>query len=100
MSRVVHELEYRPTTKAKWPKWKRMVFVDDEGAIYVPAEVADNETAVMLAASWDGVPVMHCKGHLFAPTWWIKREYPNDKQLLQIIAKVERHVKEALDEKP
>lgn len=58
------------------PQWFVSAIVDENGAVYLPACMAGNETIVLLMAQFDGVsPITH-ERHGFLPTTWLIREFP------------------------
>jgi hypothetical protein len=60
------------------PRWSRSVALASDGTIFAPAAMTDDsEKAVFLKAGWDGnIPAVVDQGHVYLPTWWIAREYP------------------------
>ena len=61
---------------AKMPKWARRGYVDEEGEVFLPTALACNEDAILMAASWDGVPLLSDSGRTYGPLSWLAREYP------------------------
>lgn len=61
---------------ARLPKWARSLALSPEGKLYVPAALAASEIVVLIAAGYDGTPVMQTDGHLFVEADWMAREFP------------------------
>ncbi len=59
------------------PEWQRSAAIDREGTVFAPAAITDREEAAFLGALQDGVPLLESDGHIFLPTWWIRREFPD-----------------------
>jgi len=74
------------------PKWQRSAAVDDAGTVFAPAAIAGNEQSIFFCASWDGVPGVASRKHIFLPVEWLAREYPLTRDLC---ASIERGVREA-----
>lgn len=74
---------------SKLPEWKRTAFFQD-GEVYVPAGIFDNEQRAFLCACYDGVGFVSHKGHAYLPASWIKQEYPKDADLAE---SVERRIR-------
>ncbi len=98
------------TTRVKWmatlgsdptvrriPEWIRSAALADDGRVYMPAAACGNETQALLAAGFDGVDMLMDDNHLYLPTDWMAREYPN---LADLCAKIERTVKKHFDRNP
>ena len=75
------------------PKWKRTLAVSDDGTVYMPAAAAGNENEVGMRASFDGVSAVVISKHLFLPTNWLTREYPD---VADICANAEAKAREAM----
>lgn len=59
------------------PEWKRSVMIDEEGVIYAPASVTDDEKGALVRAVGDGgVPLIMDRDHVYLPTGWLAAEYP------------------------
>lgn len=72
--------------KERLPKWARSAAVRSDGTVFLPAAYAGNENMVFLCAGYDGdVPVLSANHHLYIPTWWIAREYPELRERLEAI---------------
>jgi len=69
------------------PKWKRSVILMDNGDIYVPAGMVDNEDRLLLIAGFDGVPVIFEFHHLYMPITWLEKEYPKWQDVFDAIKK-------------
>lgn len=71
---------------ARLPKWQRSAGVADDGAVYVPAIMAASETEVFLCAGFDGADLLRDeRGHLFARSDWMVREFPDTAQACRSI---------------
>jgi hypothetical protein len=75
------------------PKWKRTLAVSDDGTVYMPAAAAGDENAVGMCASYDGVSAVVIQRHLFLPTSWLTREYP---EVADICANAEAKARESM----
>jgi hypothetical protein len=68
------------------PQWQRSAAVDSDGTVFVPAVIAGNEMAVLMAAGWDGnVPAVMDDGHVYLPAQWIAKEYPDTAEVCHLI---------------
>ena len=73
----------------KQPEWLRTVLRSDDGELFIPGAVTGNEQAAFLCASFDGVCLASFKKHTFLPVSWLKKEYPKNKELMELIAVLE-----------
>jgi hypothetical protein len=74
--------------KAGVPQWLITAGISDDGTVFVPARIAGNETAVTLAAGWDGnVAMAIYRDHAFLPVEWMVREYPKLADDLRAVEK-------------
>lgn len=69
----------------KFPDWLRSAAINEEGTVFAPAELTGNERDAFLRASWDGVPAVIHRGHVYLPTTWLARECPQIKILCKKI---------------
>jgi hypothetical protein len=82
-----------PSGKRKgMPKWQRRAAIAGDGTIFIPAIVAGGENTVFLCAGYDGTRVVYHSGHLYVPSDWVKREFP---QVADVALKIEGRVAEA-----
>lgn len=59
-----------------------------DGELFLPGIIAEpNELAVMLCASFDGVPFVREMDTLFVPAAWIEKNYPRMREVLALIRK-------------
>jgi hypothetical protein len=80
-------------TRPGKPKWLATAGMSSKGTVFLPARVVGNESAVFLAASWDGtVEAAIYRGHAFLPVDWLAEEYPAAADDLRV---VEQRVREA-----
>ena len=73
-------------TETRMAKWKRRAWCCDDGEVFVPAVLCDSETVAMLAASFDGTPIVVDAKHLYLPVSWLCREYPDMADRLNELA--------------
>jgi len=71
----------------RFPEWRRSFGVSGGGTIFVPAAMAGDETEinVMLCACGDGQSTAVHLDHHFVPSDWLKREFPKNLELIEII---------------
>jgi hypothetical protein len=94
MNTDIRIIEFNSPSDSKIPKWKRTLAVSHDGTtIYMPAAVAGNETKIGMCASYDGVSAAVIHKHLFLPTSWLTREYPD---IADICANAEAKARESL----
>lgn len=75
----------------EWESWMGQIGVMDDGTVFIPAVYTGaGDMAVVLCASFDGVPTVTEDGHVYVPADWVKREYP---QNADVVDKILRHVK-------
>lgn len=67
------------------PQWLRTSFVDDEGTVYLPCAVFDNENAAYMCMAFDGVGAVRDKKHAYGPAWWLINEYPKHKKAIEVM---------------
>lgn len=67
------------------PKWKRLVAYTPDNRVFVPAIIAGNEQEVFMCACFDGISCLADKGHIYAPTDWMSREFPATKETCAFI---------------
>lgn len=67
------------------PQWQRSACVDIEGDIYAPAGLFGDEARAHLCAMWDGVSCVFREDHVYLPTYWLAKHYPDDSDLVAII---------------
>jgi len=84
--------------KIKAPMWMHTAGIDKNKNVFIPASISGNEKMSFLCASWDGnVPAGRFKKHLFLPTWWMKKEYSKDAELIEYCKKVESIILEKVN---
>lgn len=78
-------------------EWQKLSFYDDEhDRVYLPAAVVgSNEMVVFFCASHDGVGMIRDGGHLYVPTDWMAKEYPDTAEVCRL---VEERVRAAMKE--
>jgi hypothetical protein len=70
----------------KLPAWRRTFGVSEEGnEVFVPAAIAGNEQKVFLCVNYDGTPFAHVHNHVYVPAIWLSKEFPDTKELCNII---------------
>jgi hypothetical protein len=73
------------------PDWARSAVIDADGVVYVPAAIGGNEDNVLICAVWENVTSIYSDGHLYLPSEWMAREYPD---MADIVRLVESRVRE------
>jgi len=64
----------------------------DGGEVLLPARVFGGELHNSLAMSFDGIPIRLLDGRLFCPASWLKQEFPEVADDIDVIVqKVARH---------
>ena len=61
--------------RRRLPTWLRTVFVAADGTVFAPAELGGR--LAYLFALHDGVRVVSSRRHVYVPTAWRRREYPD-----------------------
>lgn len=69
------------------PQWKLCAGIDDNGTVFAPAGITGNEQAVLLCACFDGVPAVVSKCHIYLPTTWLAKEYPDIAEVFRRITR-------------
>jgi len=77
----------------KSAKWARRAAVSSDGIIYIPGAIAGGEMNVFLCASYDGTSAVLDGDHVYYPSDWLKREFPESKDVVELI---ERRIKETM----
>lgn len=78
-------IEYQQPDGKRIPAWKRTLGISEEtGEVFVPAAMA-GEQNVLLCASYDGTAVATNHSHLYVPASWLSREFPDTKELCDIM---------------
>lgn len=74
------------------PRWVRSVAVADNGTIYAPAAMTDDESGAFIRVFFDGdVAMIFDEDHLYLPTGWIADAYP---RVADICDKIEAKVRD------
>lgn len=81
-----------PPGHKRLSKWKRSAAIDENGVVFAPAIICGNENAVFMCAIFDGEPYALIDCHPYFRTAWLKREYPDYADIMDII---ESRMKEA-----
>lgn len=75
------------------PKWMRLAAYAPNKRVYIPASMAGNEKVVFMCACYDGISCIIEKGHIYAPTDWMSKEFPSIKETCVFIeSRVKSHV--------
>jgi len=70
----------------KIPKWMRTFGVSENGGeVFVPAAIAGNEQKIFLCVAYDGTPSAQNHKHLYVPASWLSKEFPDTKELCDLI---------------
>jgi hypothetical protein len=69
------------------PRWKFCAAINDKNTVFAPAAIAGNEQAIFLCDSFDGVPAVISKHHVYLPTAWLVKEYPD---MAEVFYSIER----------
>jgi hypothetical protein len=69
-------------------EWERTIWLDEEtGEVYVPATATGlPEATVMMMCGFETVGVLMDSGHLYVPLYWVRREYPEERDLWDLMA--------------
>lgn len=84
----------QPKGKKKLPKWIRSAAISDNGDVFAPAVFCGAEHTMLVCATFDNEPCAMLDGHTFLRTSWMKKEYPDEKELMN---KIEARLKAAKD---
>lgn len=74
-----------PSGKKKLPRWVRSMGISDDGVVFVPAAMAGNEQAVFLCTAYDGTASVTYLNHVFVSSTWLAKEYPDTRELCEIM---------------
>lgn len=78
------------------PRWRRLVAVDDDGTVFVPAAMSGNEQKAVLLSAYDAVKCIERSGHFYLPTAFMVATFPDTLQACQAAeASVKRHLTSA-----
>ena len=66
-------------------EWQRTSFVDDKGIVFLPAAIFDSERRILWCMLYDNVKLVHQNRHVYAPVWWLIKEYPQHTAAIEII---------------
>lgn len=87
MPEITHELVVS-CPSVRWAEWKRSLLVADDGGLYAPAVAAGvTEAVAFYTAAYDGIAFIRHKKHLFLPLSWMRREYPEERELWDVMEK-------------
>lgn len=78
-------LESENVVGKNFPKWVRSVGISEDGTVFVPAAIAGNEQEVFLCTAYDGAAVATYRNHVFVPATWLAKEFPDAKELCEIM---------------
>jgi hypothetical protein len=67
-------------------QWLRTSFIDDQGTVYLPCGIMSDESQALLCLAYDGVSYVQHLRHIYAPAWWLKKEYPQCAFLIDIMS--------------
>lgn len=74
------------------PRWVRSVAVADDGTVYAPAAMTDDEAGAFNRAFFTGeIKMVFDEDHLYLPTRWIAGAYPG---VADICDKIEAKVRD------
>ena len=82
---IMQWIESDPPNNRKMPKWMRQAAVVDNGEVFLPLACVGNEMVVFLCISFDGIPVLRDKGHIYGPASWLQQEYPQYRDKLKTL---------------
>lgn len=85
------------TASGSGPEWGRSAAMADDGTVFVPGAIGDNETWVVLAAGYDNIPIVFDDDHLFVPARWLAKEFPG--AVADLCVKIEQRVHQHFDAK-
>jgi hypothetical protein len=82
--------------RRRLPTWLRTVFVAADGTVFAPAELGGR--LAYLFALHDGVRVVSSRRHVYVPTAWRRREYPDTAAVLDRLEAQMRAAQQAAPE--
>jgi hypothetical protein len=66
---------------ANIPLWKRTSAMAEDKTVFMSASFCGPENIVFIATCNDGIPIILDGDHLFVPTEWVIKSFPNNKDL-------------------
>lgn len=69
------------------PRWLASAAMAPDGTVFVPAAYAGDEHKVKLCAVFDGETILEKGGHIYVPSGWLAREYPDTADLCELIGR-------------
>lgn len=68
------------------PRWVRSIAVADDGTVYAPAAMTNDEDGAFARVFFDGeIKMIFDEDHLYLPTRWIAGAYPEVADLCESI---------------
>ena len=78
----------------KLPEWQRTAGIDENGEVYIPAFITDNEQYAVIAAIQDGEQIVDIgDGHALLRLNWLKENFSGDDEMRQEFEKMEKNIK-------
>ncbi len=78
--------------------WRNTVFLDEDGEVYMPAEVFGDEFIMALCLIHDCKRQLAYEGHIYAPASWLAKEYPDLASKINEAAQRTRQYKPTSDD--
>lgn len=79
----------------KLPKWQRTAGIDENGEVYIPASITDNEQYAVIAAIQDGEQIVDVgDGHALLRLNWLKENFSGDTEMRQEFERMEKNIKQ------
>jgi hypothetical protein len=81
-----------PPSGIRVPKWKLSAAINDAGIVFAPAAIVGDEQRIFMLSTYDGGPAVIRNGHVYLPTEWLIKEFPDWVEVFQAIeprAKIE-----------
>jgi hypothetical protein len=75
----------KPPSGTRAPQWHFSAAINDNGIVFAPAAIVGNEQRIMLCAAFDGGPAVIKKGHVYLPTDWLIKEFPDWAEVFRAI---------------
>ena len=70
------------------PAWLRTSGISEDGLVFLPAAIGENENITIMSATYDGdVPIVMNRNRAYLPADWLASEFPEIADDLMDIAK-------------
>ena len=79
----------------KLPEWQRTAGIDENGEVYIPASITDNEQYAAVSAIQDGEQIVDIgDGHALLRLNWLKENFSGDDEMRQEFERMEKNIKQ------